>query len=235
MKLGGFPSNQFPEIGFSSYLSDSSFSPSDISGLKLWLKADAITGLSDGDLLSTWEDQSGQNNDATAAGDLRPTYQTSEINGLPIVRFDHSNDYMTTPSITMSSQTIFLVLIGTAANCYVMSFNNGDNENGVIYGFVSNTIEIYNNPRVQGGTANAYGVFTIIRESGVGTETRKNGSTVNTSGSVWTTNTGFVGIGATAVGGTFGGDIAEIIVYNSALSGGDLTNVETYLADKYGL
>src|SRR5690606_14284499 len=41
------------------------FSPADIAGLKLWLDATAITGLSDSDPVTTWVDQSGEGNDAT--------------------------------------------------------------------------------------------------------------------------------------------------------------------------
>jgi hypothetical protein len=46
------------------------FSPSDITGLKVWLKADQIGG-ADNDPVGTWADQSGQANDFTQSGAAR--------------------------------------------------------------------------------------------------------------------------------------------------------------------
>src|SRR4051812_19518760 len=72
----------------------SAFAPTDISGLKLWLKADSLS-LNDGDAVTTWTDSSGNSNTAsqgTAAN--KPTYKTAVLNALPVVRFDGSNDYL---------------------------------------------------------------------------------------------------------------------------------------------
>jgi len=58
--------------------------------------ADTITGLSDGDPVGTWPDQTVNSNDlvqATAAA--KPAYETDEQNSLSIVRFDGVDDYMT--------------------------------------------------------------------------------------------------------------------------------------------
>lgn len=56
-----------------------------VANLRQWVKADAILGLSDGDPLATWEDQSINNLDFTASGAERPTYNTNVQNGLPAV------------------------------------------------------------------------------------------------------------------------------------------------------
>jgi hypothetical protein len=69
--------------------------PADVTGLRLWLKADAITGLSDGATLTNWLDQSGLGNNAGMGTEsFKPTYQTNEVNGLPCVRFDGTDDRM---------------------------------------------------------------------------------------------------------------------------------------------
>lgn len=82
------------------------WAPSDKSGLMFWFDADAITGLNDGDSISTWEDSSSNNRDATQAGSNRPTYQTNELNGLPGVRFTQaSNQYMEFGSDTLVSRS----------------------------------------------------------------------------------------------------------------------------------
>ena len=70
-------------------------SPSDIPGLKLWLKADAITGLNDGDPVVTWPDQSGNSNDADQTDTSRqPEFisTVSELANQPPVRFDNTDD-----------------------------------------------------------------------------------------------------------------------------------------------
>src|SRR6266567_7725874 len=63
--------------------------PQQVAGLRLWLAADKITGLSGGAAVATWPDASGRSNDATqGTAAAQPTYQTNVINGLPVVRFD---------------------------------------------------------------------------------------------------------------------------------------------------
>ena len=57
--------------------------PDEVAGLTQWVKADAIVGVDPEEALDTWEDQSGNNNDFTAVGAQRPTYQTNIQNGLP--------------------------------------------------------------------------------------------------------------------------------------------------------
>jgi hypothetical protein len=72
------------------------FPPETISGLHIWLDAQAITGLADGAAVSTWSDRSGFGNDATqGTGTAQPTYKTKGLNGFPSVRFDGSTDWLT--------------------------------------------------------------------------------------------------------------------------------------------
>ena len=95
------------------------FDPSSLSPT-LWLKADTIGGLSDGGAIGTWADQSGNGRDFTqnTAG-AKPTYKTGILNGLPVVRFDGTTDYMTGPAlsqvVTTSAHTIFTVFVKNAA------------------------------------------------------------------------------------------------------------------------
>src|SRR5262245_95497 len=87
------------------------FSPEQLSGLKLWLKADAITGPNDGDPVTTWPDSSGNGNDATqATAAKKPTYKAGIQNGRPVIRFDGVDDILATPSVTMATAfTLFAV------------------------------------------------------------------------------------------------------------------------------
>ncbi len=57
----------------------------------VWLKADALTGLKDGDSVASWTDSSGAGNNATqAVADNQPDYAASAINGKPAVHFEDS-------------------------------------------------------------------------------------------------------------------------------------------------
>ena len=71
-----------------------------ISGLILWLRADCVNGTttlpSDDAAVSTWEDLSGNNNDATVVSNqTSPTFQNDSgnlINGQPIINFTRTSD-----------------------------------------------------------------------------------------------------------------------------------------------
>jgi len=67
--------------------SPASAAPPVTSGLKLHLDASALTGLTDGQTVTTWTDVSGSGNNATAIGSAA-TYQTGALNGQPVVRFN---------------------------------------------------------------------------------------------------------------------------------------------------
>ncbi len=69
--------------------------PPDKSGLCVWFKADAISGLNDTDPVSTWPDSSGVFAAATQTGSNRPVYKTNQLNGRPVVSFtSSSSQYM---------------------------------------------------------------------------------------------------------------------------------------------
>lgn len=80
----------------------SSFSPSDISGLKLWLKADGsvynagTTQATNGQTVAEWVDASASGWNATQATETnKPTFVTGAYNGRPCVRFDGVDNTMT--------------------------------------------------------------------------------------------------------------------------------------------
>ena len=58
-----------------------------LTGLQLWLKADAITGLANGTKVASWPDSIGSNPAVNANPANQPTYVTSAINGKPAVLF----------------------------------------------------------------------------------------------------------------------------------------------------
>lgn len=110
----------------------SNFSPSDLSNLKLWYKADAMVANSDatndGDAVQKWTDSVVGNNWPLydqGSSTKRPTYKTNQINSLPAVSFDGSSDELRTgtsggggSSVTWGSTTAttFAVLQDNSPN-----------------------------------------------------------------------------------------------------------------------
>ncbi len=82
------------------------FTPTQIAGLKLWLKADAglfkdaakaQPATADADAIYTWADQSGNGNDAIQATLAnRPLLKLAIQNGKAVVRFDGADDGLQT-------------------------------------------------------------------------------------------------------------------------------------------
>lgn len=64
-----------------------------VSNNGLWLRADQIEGLNNGDNVALWEDQSGNGNNAAngTAAEQPQYYNTSALNNRPVVRFDGSH------------------------------------------------------------------------------------------------------------------------------------------------
>lgn len=79
-------------------------SPTDISNCLVWLSADYGTGVNQvGDGVSTWTDRSGNSNNATqATSGYCPTLQAAVFGDLPALRFDGVDDFLATPSLTLS-------------------------------------------------------------------------------------------------------------------------------------
>ncbi|HEY3378521.1 MAG TPA: hypothetical protein VGL77_13600 [Armatimonadota bacterium] len=66
-----------------------------VTGMKLWLKADAGVTADAQHAVSKWADQSGAGNDARAVGIEQPHCVPDAINGKPALRFDGENDNLT--------------------------------------------------------------------------------------------------------------------------------------------
>ncbi len=84
-----------------------------VDGIKpvCWLNADIVSG-NDGDLVSTWNDSSGNSNNFTQAGAKRPVLKKglNGINGRNIIRFDGSSNLMVASNFSSTTEgSIFVV------------------------------------------------------------------------------------------------------------------------------
>lgn len=84
---------------------------------KIWLDANALTGLSSGNLVSTFSDRSGNGwNAVQSVNTKKPTFQTNQVNGRAVVRFQRGSSYqyleVTSPGVAAAmsnSNTVVIV------------------------------------------------------------------------------------------------------------------------------
>ena len=195
------------------------------------------TGLSAGatGAIAAWADSSGNNYNATSVGD--PTVVAGAQNGLAVVNFD-GNDYFSIPD-TYTIGTAFSVAkyqLNTDLPTPTTTFNFYD---GLFTGAGGAGTEIY-----WSGTngSTALWIETALDRrylNGTLSEAGAPGSFNLYSGVDDSTQT----LAGYRIGGdrTFGagraweGDIAEIILFDTALSDVDRKGVEVYLDEKWGL
>lgn len=240
-----------------SYFSNTSFArtsinrflPSDISGLKLWLDADDLATITkDGsDLVSQWDDKSGEGNDVSqATGSKQPLWVDSVQNGRPIIRFDAVDDFLNRTTFVngalSQTNTIFIV---------AKMPPNSTNDNGVVFdGETSRHLFLHL------GVAGVSDYFIFAGTNLTATTTVDSTNILlytlvfnSSSSSLRKSKTGI--LSGDAGTGTFNGvtlgapttltdsfsdpDIAEMLVYNAALSTADRDTVEDHLTTKWGV
>jgi hypothetical protein len=216
----------------------------------LWLRADDITGLSGGDTLSVaWPDTSGNDHDASqSAAGYRPLYITNAVNGKPVIRFDGNDDFLDN-NHSYTAKTVFVIY-------RVSSSLQQNTELGQVWGNYGEGVHIAMDPRVgnlrgfsfdgtpldvtrarYGLNSDSYGAFvsndnnppwTYDQWELITVEFENNESlTRQVLGSLYP---------SFAVGNhQFGGEIAEVIVFNTDLNSARRIIVENYLSSKYNV
>ena len=226
------------------------FNPALISGLQLWLDADDSETITlNGGTVSQWDDKSGNGyhvSQGTASN--QPTYQSSVLNSKSVVRFDGVNDGLIntvdTPVGSSTNRTVFVVFNwngsgGTIDYALVLGYLGA--ASGTVFGISEEiAVRVNSGSRVWNASANSTHAIVTIMLDGTSTtdlSAWKNGSSLGVSTtSTQTINTAAgIGVGRRFDGNYLYGDIAEIIVYNSALSTSDRESVESYLSTKWGI
>jgi hypothetical protein len=213
-----------------------SFTPASISNISLWYAANSITGKVDGDAIASWSDLSGNgNNMVQATGTKQPLYKTGQVNGLPALRFDSTDDAMGTTYSVSNPFSAFVVYAWTGTGGARRVLNGANNW---LLGPRSDTgsnYKYYNSNFIVGPalSANTWVYETVTQDSG-GATFRHNGASQGTNAN--NTAPGGLVLGA---GGGFpeaaASDIAEIIFYSRLLTSDEVALVEGYLKSKYGL
>lgn len=218
------------------------FSPCQVSGLRLWLDASMIAGLVDGDQVAAWYDLSGAGNHAAQADPAaRPLYKTGILNGRPVVRFDGSDDYLQTAAFSAAlSQPTTVVVVGSFGA-------SGDTlYDGLAVGARHNLVR--SGATTLGISAGTYLSYTDATPTGTsvwsavfngGSSQLWRDGTSKASGAAGAHQLTGLTLGADyrapAAADNLLGDIAEILIYNASLSTADRQRIERYLGAKYGI
>lgn len=225
--------------------------PTDIATLEGWWKADSIYGLEDGAKVSTWLDSSGNANHATQSTSARqPIFTKNQINGLPVVSFTQASsqylEYSFTPLLN-SDFTIVMVdyrPTGSINTSYAIGNNNvaGNASSTLQFGYSTSSVLRFRfgSPATTldgtAGTANQYNITIGRLDQAVGRSEFVNGSSAGSNATTTAITAGDIGyLGRGDTGGYLQGNLAEVMIFNSALSTGDREKIEGYLADKYGV
>jgi hypothetical protein len=193
--------------------------------------------LSDGDAISTWEDRTNNNKDATNTGSVRPIYKTGIMAGNPVVRFESSaSDFLAVDTITASKVSLFAVLSSTQTGpnhiCIQWGTSTTTNNNqfhlwivsskyGCFYRDNTNTDKGLtaannktNNPTVLSTVFDSTARFF---ENGVAGTTQSTSGTLNQSSAKIGLGSRVDTSGAAAEPLYFNGDMAQMVIIGSAI------------------
>lgn len=221
------------------------FAPSDISGMRVWGKADTLA-LNDNDLVATMADSGSFGYTFTAAGAARPTFKTNIANGLPGLLFDGAGNKLRNadvPAQGVGAFSFYVVLkavntggyrnawtLGTAAlnkACFLST--NGDVIEYGLYGgaFLSTTTPF--------GTTLVRTV--LVRYDGTTFYSYRDG--VATTPATATSPAFNLDTNGLSIGSDFGqnwwGYIFEWGMYDGMITVDDVASIQAYVAAKYAL
>jgi hypothetical protein len=222
------------------------FAPSDLPALEVWLEADAITGVADGAAVATWTDASANAHAfAQGTGTKQPLWIASGFNGLPVTRWDGSNDDLTNATAALgTSCSIYVVcrtdLVGGFKTLLA-------NELNVFVGMNNREWTSFYGNNAAWGTTATHGTtesalhtqhycFTSVNDAGTVRAFVNGLAFAERANAMSAFSTGLT-VGSNQAGTTqfFDGDVAAILVYDAAHTAAERKQVWGYLHAKYAL
>ena len=231
----------------------------DISNLVAWFETSLDSSFignekSDGSAISTWYDNNpnaaSKNNATQSTSNNRPTFTANIFNnGIPGLKFDGSNHTLPFDgsSLINSSYSIFIVEQKTSnknLNCVIGGSASSVNTNlhlcyaaddKIQFGHYNNNLDYQNS--VLSYSSPKTRMHSLIFNIAVGKKYWLNGGSGATASNTQTAAiTSFDGsnIGSYLVN-IYEGNIAEIIIFNRALTNEERRSIESYLGKKYNL
>lgn len=228
--------------------------------LVLWLKADSVEKMGDGDAVAVWPDSSRNGLDPfqDEAG-KRPVWKAKAVNGLPAVRFDGIDDHLRTryyrdlffASYKVSVFAVFRAS-GEVDNRGLVSSNwtalgtTREQKGGLTYTTGYSTADgkaewkNVSPSRPETIRPDRWSIGAVVRAGDRRDQTRLLVDGIRSDDGTaipyhpMNAERGFIGCLRSETG-CWKGDIAEILIYGDALSDEDCRGVERYLQQKYAL
>jgi hypothetical protein len=223
----------------------------------VWWAADAAGNTTSGASLTKLVDLSGNGNDALPSG-TSPALVAGVVNGKPVIRTNGSTDSMISPTGAATGNAAHTIIVvtkftsasGFAGGAVLYSGTAGANQNSTIGaqqdsrlwvgGYAQDDNTPYSNASgapagSQLGTANFH-VIDKLYNNGNFQGYLDGNQVINGAGATYNLGNSETGIGRQFDTGTYyAGDIAEVVIFNSALSASDRQAVESYLGTKYAV
>lgn len=230
------------------------FDPRTISGLALWLDASASTTLyqsSNGTTAATassdpvgyWGDRSGNGKNATqSTANSRPIISPNQQNGKTVLRWDGLDDFYSFTSTAL--QSVFVVLWVKTESTRVLPSVIGNSTGSPDLRRDYDANAPIPTVRYRGKSGDGSGSDGNDFANPAGSQFRISGvSTPNVAEQVWHVLTAIRGTGTAnldRIGRVFptrdyGGDMAEIIAYNRAVTDSERDTIEKALGKKWGI
>lgn len=219
----------------------------------VWLEADSIKGLSDGDDITTWNDGSGNNLDFSQPNaSYKPIFKNNILNNKPVVRFEKTNGRIRRTSFSSfptTTITTFFVNKNTENGDGILSYASGGSNNDFLI-FNSSSLDLYRGANINSGITinndswhivdaswrSADGAMAFwIDGSESFTGTLQTGTSITQNGCLAIAGEQDAIDGSYDAGQAHTGDFAEVIVYNTYLNDAQRIIVANYLAAKYDL
>ena len=216
-----------------------------VNGLQLWLRADLGITVDANGAVSAWTDQVGGSVASQSDPASQPLLQSADLNGMPAVRFDGSNGFLNSSFVGMGGQelTFFVVAKGTQYQS-LLRFQPAGSGNYLIYPWYTSQFFI---DSADGGTGAGVACGLVNGQWNIGAVTYKAGDRVATyrngelvasraAGTAALPSGLGLTIGRYLAGGEFlQADLAEVLIYNRALSDTEREAVEHLLNEKYAV
>jgi hypothetical protein len=240
--LGSSPVSSVASVAIKSADSGSGVFP--LNGLQFWLRADAGVTTDATGAVSAWADQAGGGYSASQSiASSKPLLIANDVNGRAAVRFDGGDDWLDSNFSGMSGQelTFFVVTKGTQYQS-LLRFQPAGSGNYLVYPWSSYQVFI---DSADGGTGVGVYCGLVSDQWNIGVATCKAGDQMTTyRNGEWVAgrtaaNVALPGGLPLNLGRYMGGseflqaDVAEVLIFNRALSNVERGQIEDYLNEKY--
>ena len=207
--------------------------------------------VSDGDTFTQWTDKSNfaHNANPTGGATTRPTFRSAVQNGKSIVRFDGTNDCLSVNPVAWSQSLsgMSMIIVSKFSNTSgTQTLTTSDQDDMGI--FIDTNFKVsmagasadsstaadtsfHIHSLVFDGTQSGNAARLVYRLDGSG----KTLTFTGTIGATTSASNGTIFIGCDDSAEFMNGDVGEVLMFNKALSGAEVSGVESYLTTKWGL